>query len=642
MCGIAGWFSERTAAPDWQATLTAMVAALAHRGPDGQGQLVLDHAALGHARLAIIDPASGQQPMSSADGRHHLVFNGEIYNFAALRSELVQRGHKFRTRSDTEVILALYAEHGARGFDRLRGMFAFALWDSERRVGLLVRDPAGIKPLFFSRDKEGVSFGSEAKALLATGRVPARLDLAALHLLLNFRYVPGDASLFQDIGQVPPGTVLTWTPAGTLRSTALAGARADADTPLLEVLREAVTLHLNADVEVGTYLSGGIDSAAVTALAAQAAPTRLRTFTLAVGDDPDEAANAARSAELLDVDNVTAPARADWTRDYERLVWHLEAPKVNAFQVSDVARLAARHVKVVLSGLGGDELFLGYNAHAILARYAAAADYLPAASVRTLGAGALGVLRSVAGSNWSEPERGLAMMSAVPDWWRVYGLLRNVWDAPAMRSRLYGPRLLDADLPDAFTLLRSLWPAATHPVAAMARFEWRHKLVNDLLWQEDRASMAEGLEVRVPFLDPVLAATVQALPWQRLMQGGAKKALMRSMLAPLLPGAILDRPKSGFQVDAPVFFHRALARLAERYLDDGTVARHGLFNPQFVRTTLAAKPDRRWRWHYFMLYLMLGTHVFIDLFETTSASGPRAGAASSGAPGPTRLAAAHA
>lgn len=619
MCGIAGWFSRDPILPKARASLDAMVSAIAHRGPDGHATQFLRHAALGHARLAIIDLAGGHQPMATADGNITIVFNGEIYNYRELRQSLIARGVSFRTHSDTEVILHLYQEEGRHGFGKLRGMYAFALWDDRQKLGLLARDPLGIKPLFIAEAASGiVKFSSEAKAILAHDQHPAELDTGALHLLMNFRYLPGDRTLFKGIMQVPPGIVLEWQTTGKVVEHMTDPLIPEGRSDIPDALRESVRMHLTADVEVGAYLSGGIDSAAVVALANSESGTKLRTFTLDVGDDPNEARNAARTAELLGNTNLQLPQSDDLGKTLPKLIWHLEVPKVNALQVQELAKLTRRHVKVALSGVGGDELFFGYNAHRIMHMADAVNRWTPRFLSERIGETGASVLRALSSIPWSESERSLVMLQQIGKWPRVYGVLRNLWDVPSLRTWIYGPRMLDASLPDPFETIEQHWPRQKDPVVAMAEFEWRHKMVNDLLWHEDRLSMAEGLEVRVPFVDVQLAHHVIRLDRKTLMPHGQPKGYLRRVLRSILPDEILARPKSGFQVNAPQFFHRHLRCWEEQYLSEDYIRKTGLFNPAFVKTVLQYGSHKRARWHYFMLYLILGTHLWIEIFEKRS------------------------
>jgi asparagine synthase (glutamine-hydrolysing) len=493
-------------------------------------------------------------------------------------------------------------------------MYAFALWDGRSRKGLLVRDPIGIKPLFFAVDRDGrLRFGSEVKAILACAGDDHPLDETSLHLLMNFRYLPGNRTMFRGVSQLSPGTVLEWNGEGPVNEMPIPDPPVAQDRPVLDALAESVRYHLTADVEVGAYLSGGVDSAMVVALARRSGS--IRTFTLDAGDDPAEASNASASAAFLGVENLQVEIDRKPSDTLADLIAHLEVPKVNSWQILELARFAARHTKVALSGLGGDELFYGYNAHRIM-HWASRLSRLGPAALSSAAGHAVALLaRALPGPPWSEGERAGRMLASLGNWPRVYGLLRNVWDDRDRRSWVYGPRMLDADLPDAFETLETLWPHHPDPVTAMADYEWRQKMVNDLLWQEDRCSMAVGLEVRVPFLDLRLRSQVHLLGRERLMPGGKRKGYMHELARPLLGDQILRRPKSGFQVDAASFFSRQLSELADRSLDPASVRSAGLFNPGFIEEIRSRSPRKRLRWHYFMLYLMLGSHLWLDRFE---------------------------
>jgi asparagine synthase (glutamine-hydrolysing) len=483
-------------------------------------------------------------------------------------------------------------------------MFAFVLWDTVARRALLVRDPLGIKPLFVRESPDGsIAFASEAKGVLAQENGGARLDAGALHLLLNFRYVPGEATLFEGVRQLAPGECLEWSPQAPLRRSFVAPSVPAFEGDLDAVLRDSVHAHLIADVPVGCYLSGGIDSGVVAALA-RADGADVPTFTLNVGDDPAEASNAAATARALGLRNEQADVGDDETRRLPRMLWHLEVPKVNSLQLFRLAELARVRVKAAMSGVGGDELFAGYNAHRIV-NLCARVPRVPARAAASL---VRGVLRST--TPFAERDRALEMGAALGDWPLVYALLRNVWDRPSLRTWLYGPRMLDAKLPDAIAEVRARWPNEARPLDAMMAFEWRNKMVNDLLWQEDRASMAAGLEVRVPFVDVAVRAAVDRLGAPRL----GKKAL-REVAARHLPAEVLSRPKSGFQLDAPAFFDRNLRPLAEKWLAPERVRAYGLFNPATVETLRRLPIQRRHRWHFFMLYLMIQAHMWIEIFE---------------------------
>jgi asparagine synthase (glutamine-hydrolysing) len=605
MCGIAGWFSVDPRHESGGGRLQRLADALKHRGPDGISTLQIDHVGMMHARLAMVDLVSGEQPMWSADRSAVIVFNGEIYNYRELRAHYESRGAAFLSQSDTEVILAAYAIDGMAGFGRLRGMYAFALWDAVAGRGLLVRDPLGIKPLFVSENENGeLRFASEAKGILVQAQSTRGLDETALHLLLNFRYVPGQASLFRRIRQLAPGECLEWSTNGVLRSGRVTPHAAIMQGSLDAVLMDSVRAHLVADVPVGCYLSGGIDSGVIAAMAGRSV-SELRSFTLAVGDDPSEAKNAAQTAQILGLTNTQAALCDDELSRLPQMLWHLETPKVNAVQLFRLAELARTQVKAALSGVGGDELFAGYNVHHIYQTY----SRLP----RHASRGFARILRSLLPKPsvpYREHQRAIDMGCALGDWPHVYALLRNVWDRPELRLWLYGPRMLDAHLPDAVDTVRERWPRRETPLEAMAEYEWRNKMVNDLLWQEDRASMAAGLEVRVPFVDLAVYDAVTQMGRPRL-----GKAALKEVAAHYLPGAVLERPKSGFQVDAPAFFDTHLRPLAEKWLSPERVRRYGIFNPVTTANLLRLPIERRYRWHFFMVYLMIQVHMWIDIFE---------------------------
>ena len=601
--------------------MDGMLARVAHRGPDGSGTAMLPYGGMfGHLRLSIIDPAGGAQPMWSQDGRSVLVFNGEIFNFRSLRKRLSGAGIQWRTESDSEMLLELLQREGAGALGLLRGMYAFAFWDGHGRRALLARDPGGIKPLFLRAEGPVLWFASEAKAFPRTQRWQAALDPAQLHLLLNLRYPAGGAGLMQGVRQLSPGYCLEWTPTGSREWRAAAPMVAPADAvDVHDAVIDSVRAHLVADVPVASYLSGGTDSGIVTMVAARLHPGRIDSFTIDAGDDPREAANAAETARWLGIANhaaALAPAGLDaltW------LLWHLEVPKVNALQSAAVAQLAARQVKVVLSGLGGDELFLGYRAHRHFAQAITAASTLgPLAA--PIGRLLCGVLPKTV--QFGEPWRAAAMLAGgAGSGAAAYALLRNVWDGALQREQVYGPRMLDSALPNAHDWITERWPTDGTPMEAMARFEWNNKMVDDLLWQEDRTSMAAGLEVRVPFVDEPLRRALQPLLGECARHPGDKR-LLRQAFASDVPPALLQRPKSGFQIDIASQLDPLFGTALDAWLAPEQVRRHGLFNPAYVARLRALPRARKHRWHFFLLLLMAQAHRWLELFESGEVVAP--------------------
>ncbi len=592
-----------------------MMERLAHRGPDGHGMAELPGRAgvFGHVRLAIIDPNGGLQPLWTADRRCVIAFNGEIYNYRQLRAELAADGIVLRTQSDTEVVMELLRRDGPKALARLRGMFALAFWDADRGKGLLARDRFGIKPLFLRQDRDRLWFASEAKAFTASPIWQPVLDCQRLHLLLNLRYPAGGEGLMRGVTQLGPGQCLTWSRDGV--STSTFADQPDAQDPpqgLRTMVMDSVRAHLVADVPVACYLSGGLDSGIVAYAATRLANDPIESFTIDAGDDPLEMDNARQTSRWLGIPNTagvlnpTTPAILDW------LLWHLEVPKINALQSAAVAQLAARHAKVCLSGLGSDELFLGYRAHSHLASWHRASTWLgPLAA--PLGRCTAAILAN-GRAGFGERRRAALMLAQAGHAARAYGLLRNVWDGSVSRETIYGPRMLDQPLPQALDWIEQRWPVGLSPVDAMAEFEWRNKMVDDLLWQEDRVSMAFGLEVRVPFVDALLARALGPTPIQHRGRPGHKDELRRAF-AGELPGFLLRRPKSGFQIDIPTHFDALFGPVLSEWLSAERVRHHGLFAPGFVARLRSLPRQRGHRWHLFMLLLMALSHRWIELFE---------------------------
>lgn len=599
-----------------------MIDAIVHRGPDGKGTLLFDHACLGHVRLSVIDLAGGGQPMSTPDGKLHISYNGELYNFRELKKELESNGVRFQSNSDTEVVLLAYRQYGIDAFNRFRGMFALALWDSQRQEGLLVRDRFGIKPLFYANFNDQMIFASEIKAINKALPNQPEMNLRGLHLLMNFRYIPGDQTLFTDVFHLPPGHCLKWEN-GNFRIIKWEEKPKNAIHNICDIehirdtLVSAVKKQLVSDVPLGAYLSSGMDSSTILALSIKnkgLSAENFPTFTIQTGDSRFEAQQAGETANFFGVPNHQEPLNIDLDNILPRLIWHLEVPKVNALQSAMVARLAGKYVKVALSGLGGDEIFLGYNIHRILALLESSSTGLKRGSAYLLGHAGQTIF-GLMGLRFEELKRGCQALRMLPDFASIYGIIRNVWDSPVNRKRIYGPRMQAENFENAATVLKMNWPDNNDPVTAAAVYELKQKMVNDLLLQEDRLSMAFGLEVRVPFLDEDLVRLLSSVDRRRKMPGAKLKSLMREVVSEWLPREIINRPKSGFQVPIHQFFNSHLRPFCHKYLSRKRLEKDGLFNPDFVESILKARPHKSLRWHYFMLYLMLGANIWLDIFE---------------------------
>lgn len=567
MCGIAGFIAGHGAAN--AAALAPMLARIAHRGPDGQGTFVEGPAALGHCRLAIIDLEGGAQPLYSEDKNLVVVFNGEIYNYRALTAELTALGHTFATRTDTEVLLHGWEQWGRELLPRLRGMFAFALWD--RRAGVLfcARDMFGIKPLYYCRCADGtLLFASEIKAFLDHPSFARRLNTAQLPLYLSCQYSPGRDTFFAGVQKLLPGHFLEFSD-GIVRTTRwvqpafLPGDAPVSPAEIEEVLRGSAAAHKVADVEVAGFLSGGVDSAYLTALARPA-----RTYTISYAEPKyDESFPARALARSLGVRNrVRRISPGEFWDAVPAVQYHMDEPLADAAAVAlyFLNREAAKDVKVVLSGEGADELFGGYPLYR-QAVWAERWQKMPRAVRRALAAllPGCGLLHRGALPRWQRSARANYVFETTQE--RDKYLKRDYCaPTPAQRCKPYFAAVRGLDEP-----------------TAVQWVDWQTWLPRDILRKADRMSMAHSLELRVPFLDRQVLAAAQALPRRYRCTGRRGKIALRAAAARRLPPQLADAPKRGFPVPLADWLRQekyyALVKakltgpVAERFFDTGAL-----------------------------------------------------------------------
>ncbi|WP_303924889.1 asparagine synthase (glutamine-hydrolyzing) [Subdoligranulum variabile] len=540
MCGIAGFINARVEADG--AVLQGMLARIAHRGPDGQGVFVQGRAALGHRRLAIIDLDGGPQPMFNEDGRLAVVFNGEIYNYQALTEELTAAGHTFATKSDTEVLLHGWEEWGRDLLPRLRGMFAFALWDRESETLFCARDYFGIKPLYYYEAEDGtLLFASEIKAFLDHPAFEKQLNESQLELYLSFQYSPGEDTFFRGVKKLLPAHCLTLDGSG-LRverwwQADFTPELSPTDWPqtIDETMQDSVAAHKIADVEVAGFLSGGVDSAYITSLAR---PTRCYTIGYAE-EGYDEAAEAAHLARVLGIQNrVRRITPEEFWDAIPAVQYHMDEPLADAAAVAlyFLNSEAARDVKVCLSGEGADEFFAGYNIYKEPFT-ASWYDRLPAGLRRALGAVAQR-LPAVPGVNF-------LVRRALPLEERYYGNTALMTERQKRRLLRHDYR---ATLP--FDLARPYWQASAglDPVTRMQWCDLHLWLAGDILLKADKMSMAHSLELRVPFLDREVFALARRLPPDAKADARQTKKALRAAAARHLPLPSAERKKRGFPV----------------------------------------------------------------------------------------------
>jgi asparagine synthase (glutamine-hydrolysing) len=602
-----------------------MTATLVHRGPDGEGFHVGEGVCLGSRRLAILDIEGGGQPMANEDGSVVVVYNGEIYNYPELRDCVVARGHRLSTHCDTELLPRLYEDEGIGFASRLNGIFAFALFDRSRRKLFLVRDPLGVKPLLYAVRDRRLAFGSEAKAILASGLLGAELDEVSLHLTMNIRYVPGERTLFRHIRRLRPGHVLEfqdgearffsysaidWTPDESLgEGDWIEGIRAQ--------YQASVKRQLLSDVPVGVSLSGGIDSSSIVAMLRRSETGRIMTFSLGFdepGDELDDARYVARTFETEHHETVLHEPALVHLRDAIRFT---EEPKVNSLQLYLLHRFIGEHVKVVLSGLGGDELFAGYDFYRYLARTARLRSGAVGAGVRAISPALDWAARRGAAFNRPELDlyvRGLEWLASVDDGSRNYLLLRNAWDFnDVLLRRVYTPEFLDRLGKASREAFDVFFDHGDHIQGQALRAEFSTKLVSDLLHNEDTMSMAHSVESRVPLLDLELVRFAARIPDEIRFEGGLK-GLLKKALRGVVPDQVLTKRKWGFTFDPVEQYKKDLRSMALEVLTPDRLRQSGVFNVDLVQRVLEAKPRPSLRWHYFLLWQMIGFELWREIF----------------------------
>ena len=601
MCGICGIVSLSGEAVDHR-RVAAMTEAMRHRGPDGHGELRREQAGLGMRRLAIIDLLGGDQPQSNEDGTVHVVQNGEIYNYRELRRELAGRGHTLRTESDTEVLVHLYEDLGPPFAERLRGMFAVAVWDERRRRLVLARDRFGIKPLFYARPDGGstLAFASELTALALASETRPELDPAALEAYLAFNSIPAPLSILAGHHKLPPGHVLIAEEGGVrverfARPAPVAAPELLRDrTPalideLLTRLRDSVRAHLIADVPVGVLLSGGIDSSLITALAAQEMGAGVRTFSIAFRERTfDESARAETVAKRYGTDHHRLVLDPDGVALLPRIVAALDEPLGDSSLLPTflVSELAASEVKVVLTGEGADELFGGYETYL--------ADVLAdrlAPLARVLRPGIERLPSSSRRVSLDYRAKRFARAADLPALERHLGW-KLIFSA-SQRERLLAAH--DRDGADPYGIYRSRYAetAGAEPLARLQDLDRSVYLVDDLLVKTDRMSMAHSLEARVPYLDEVVAELALALPRDQRVRGWTKKRLLRRAAASLLPADIVRGRKRGFSIPAAAWLRGPMAPFAREVLSPENLRRQGVLDPAAVQQVLEAHLSRR-------------------------------------------------
>lgn len=625
MCGFVGRFNF-DGSPVSAELIDAMRDLQVHRGPDSAGTWVDGAVGLGFRRLAIIDLSEhAAQPMANEDGSAVIAFNGEIYNFEALREELVAGGHVFRSQSDTEVIIHLYEEMGASVVERLRGMFAFAIWDARKRRLVLARDRVGKKPLFYHADSRGIAFASEVRSLFADPRVPRAPDYTAIHHYLTYQYVPNPWSAFEGIGCLPPGHVMEVSEDGALTtacywsldySDKLDISEGDAIDRVTEIIMEATRLRMVSDVPLGAFLSGGVDSSVVVAAMAMQSADPVKTFTVGFKEQThNEAPYARRVAARYATDHTELLVEPNAIDILPKLVWHYGNPFADSSALPSyyVAEMTRRYVTVALNGDGGDESFGGYERYA---RFLAMRgfDSVPGPlrdAVLNLAPAPKGLP-----ANWftRKARRAGELYLGGPE--ARYAELVSYF-ANREKAVLYAPEFLEHTRSvDSIDLMRAAWKAVRggSDVDKLLGSDVATYLPDDLLVKVDIATMANSLEARSPLLDQELMEFTARLPDEYKVRGGETKYLLKRVAERMVPHEVIHRPKMGFGVPLVDWFRGELAGYVGDVLLDPSSIDRGLFRrdtvERYLRDHREGRADYSYRiWALLMLELWFRTYI---------------------------------
>lgn len=583
MCGICGKIyldPQRQIEPE---LIRQMTAAMTHRGPDAAGYHIAGAVGLGHRRLSIIDLAAGDQPMYNEDRSLVVIFNGEIYNFQDLRQQLSAHGHIFKTQSDTEVLLHGYEQWGERCVEKLRGMFAFAIWDERRRELFLARDRMGKKPLYYYADRDGIYFGSELKSLLADPRVPREIDLAALDAYFSLGYVPSPRTIFRNIHKLPPARYLLWRRGemkqGTYWKVQFTGNGEYQENLTVHMLRahltEAVRVRLLSDVPLGAFLSGGLDSSCVVAEMSRLRKEPVIAASVGFGErgynELDFSRQVAKHCGVQMYEHMVAPEVCELL---PKIVWHFDEPFADSSAVPTycVSKVAREHVTVALSGDGGDESFAGYTRRY---KFEALESYWRERIPAVIRHGIIHPLAKIyPKADW------------LPQFLRAKTVLTNLSSSPARAycnslsiiAPLVKRRLLSADLTAkvdgdlAFSLFSRLFDESKidDPVSRAQYVDMQTFLAEGVLTKVDRMSMAHGLEVRSPLLDHELVEFAAALPSPAKLHRGVSKYILKQAMTDLLPYDIIHRRKHGFEAPVGRWLRHELKDMATSYFFDRT------------------------------------------------------------------------
>ena len=628
MCGIAGIYERNK---DNKALMRSMLKSIEHRGPDDSSVFSHNDFTLGHRRLAIIDLVSGNQPIFNENRTLCVIFNGEIYNYKEIKSDLEKKSHKFLTKTDTEVLIHGYEEYGTNLFEKLNGIFAFALLDLKNNKLILVRDQFGIKPLHYYFKNGILIFSSEQKAILLHKNVNRNINYQSLHSHLNLRYTQNEETLFDGIKRLPPAHFLIFSNDSIsinrywklVPEVQPGMTENEAIDKMNFYIKQAVERQLMSDVPLGVYLSGGIDSSTIVAKMHELNVEQINSFTLGFNEPTDEFKDAETVANHFETNHRTASLTNEPLQNLPEVIRYSEEPKINLLQGFKMSNFVRDHVKVVLGGLGGDELFAGYDIHKLIYPFNKLHNKVPA-SIRKLLNWKSDFLFRVQNSSKimsiDEYRRGLQMLFSIGEIEKFYLIIRNVWDY----DQGFYDEIYDKNMSSYFKENVSQTNTQFHkyfsdsgdlsPIDQVLYTEFHTKMVNDYLLVEDRMSMAHSVEERVPLLDIDLVNFGFSIPVELKIKRNTTKYLFRKAMSDQLPEKIISKKKWGFTVNPYLQFKKDLREVAKNILTKNFIKDQGIFNYEYIKRIIDYPPNPKLRWHYNYLWIVVGFAIWDKMF----------------------------
>jgi asparagine synthase (glutamine-hydrolysing) len=604
-----------------------MCEVMRNRGPDDEGYYNDSNISLGNKRLAIIDLNSGSQPIFNEDQSIVIVYNGMIYNFRELRRILEDLGHRFYTSTDTEVVVHSYEEWGVECLKKFKGMFAFALWDTNNKRLFLARDLCGINPLYYIRLKSGaIIFASEIKALLQCETVERNVDIEGFHYFINLRFLPCEKTLFQGIKRLLPGHFLIFDKDG-FRSGKFWDElpkpqeyREDYVEKMLEtLLKNSVNQHLISDVPVGVYLSGGMDSSTIVAIASKAVDLPIQTFTMGFGENNDEMDDARFVANYFNTEHRELIIDSTLLKEYPNMIWYADLPKRNLYPYY-IAKEVSKYVKVVLSGLGGDEIFAGYDW-----KYSFAADMeeerkrIPPRLLKDMQNNASQLIKHL--SNYGALHdiehiyhlKRIANHSSNLDLYLMVMSLDEVFEKDYL-NKIYGKKVLEESLPPVKGIFQSYFANQLSFIDQILFTDFKVKMVDDFLHVDDSMSMANSLEGRYPFLDRDLIEFSLKVPYEYKFQRSEGKYVLKKVMRKILPLRVLEKLKQGFGGNVGLQFSQEVSEYAKQMLPEGYSVKKGFVKKEYIENVLNRKISMNLVKHYTVIWNLLAFEVWYRIF----------------------------